>query len=166
MTIFWRAIFHSSAISTQKIFHSFLTSSQKQRENVSSLPIQETGMHLRIQDEWSTRFKTISIAEAMQVNVLHFNLQLRVVWSKGLFYHLFSILLQNMSLGMSQKSEKNKNCYASDYANVKGEGKCSSYLFLTSAMDRGKWSASSSGRPLPQEAPRYTLDRKLGGPQN
>jgi hypothetical protein len=39
--------------------------------------------------------------------------------------------------------------------------------FLTSALGRGEWSASRSGRFTPRErAPRYPLDRRLGGPQN
>jgi hypothetical protein len=41
------------------------------------------------------------------------------------------------------------------------------HAFLTSSLDGGKWSASRSGRfTLEVIAPRYSLDRRLGGPQN
>jgi hypothetical protein len=48
-----------------------------------------------------------------------------------------------------------------------GERMLSSYSFLTSAIDGGEWSASRPDRALPREKdPRYTLDRRLGGPQS
>jgi hypothetical protein len=48
-----------------------------------------------------------------------------------------------------------------------GERRYSSYSFLTSALDRGEWSASRPGRALPQRKdPRYPLYRRLGGPQS
>jgi hypothetical protein len=41
------------------------------------------------------------------------------------------------------------------------------HVFLTSALVRGEWSASRSVCFIPEEiAPRYPLDRRLGGPQN
>jgi hypothetical protein len=43
----------------------------------------------------------------------------------------------------------------------------SSYLFLTSALDEGEWSASRHSRALPPGNNRqYPLDRRLGGPQS
>jgi hypothetical protein len=53
------------------------------------------------------------------------------------------------------------------HAGAKGENKYSSYLFLTSALDGGEWSAPRSGRALrPRKDPRYPLDRKLGESQS
>jgi hypothetical protein len=41
-----------------------------------------------------------------------------------------------------------------------------SYVFLTSALFGDEWSVSRPGRSTPWErAPRYLLDRRLGGPQ-
>jgi hypothetical protein len=41
------------------------------------------------------------------------------------------------------------------------------HAFLTSALDGGQWSASRPSRFTPREgAPRYPLDRRLGGPQS
>jgi len=34
---------------------------------------------------------------------------------------------------------------------------------MTSALDRGEWSASPPGRFTPRESPWYLLDRRLGG---
>jgi hypothetical protein len=46
-------------------------------------------------------------------------------------------------------------------------GRYSSYLFSTSALDGGEWSASRPGRALaPKKGPRYPLYRRLGGPQS
>jgi hypothetical protein len=43
----------------------------------------------------------------------------------------------------------------------------SSYSFLTSALDGGKWSASHTGHALPRgKDPHYPLYRRLGGPQS
>jgi hypothetical protein len=40
---------------------------------------------------------------------------------------------------------------------------CSSYSFMTSALDAGQWSASRPGRALPRgKDPLYPLDRRLG----
>jgi hypothetical protein len=40
------------------------------------------------------------------------------------------------------------------------------YIFLTSALAGGKWSASRPGRFTPRgRKPGYPLDRRLGGPQ-
>jgi hypothetical protein len=48
-----------------------------------------------------------------------------------------------------------------------GERRCSSYSFLTSALDEGEWSASRPCRALPPgKGPRYPLYRRLGGPQS
>jgi hypothetical protein len=48
-----------------------------------------------------------------------------------------------------------------------GERRYSSYSFLTSALEGGKWSASRPGSALPPEKePRYPLYRRLGGPQS
>jgi hypothetical protein len=48
-----------------------------------------------------------------------------------------------------------------------GEWRYSSTHSSTSALDGGEWSASSPGRFTPKErAPRYPLDRRLGGPQS
>jgi hypothetical protein len=45
--------------------------------------------------------------------------------------------------------------------------RCSSYSFMTSALDGGEWSVSLPGRALPPgEGPPYPLDRRLGGPQS
>jgi hypothetical protein len=38
--------------------------------------------------------------------------------------------------------------------------------FLTSVLDGGEWSASRPGRFTKGESPRYSLDRRLGGPQS
>jgi hypothetical protein len=38
------------------------------------------------------------------------------------------------------------------------------HVFLTSALVRGEWSVSRSGRFTSGENPRYSLDRNLGGP--
>jgi hypothetical protein len=41
------------------------------------------------------------------------------------------------------------------------------HILLTTALVGGQWSASRNGRFTPWEtAPRYPLDRRLGGPQN
>jgi hypothetical protein len=46
----------------------------------------------------------------------------------------------------------------------KRDRRCSSYSFLTSAVDGSEWSASRPGRVLPPEkGSRYSLDRRLGG---
>jgi hypothetical protein len=37
------------------------------------------------------------------------------------------------------------------------------YVFLTSALDGGEWSASRPGRFTPGKSPRYPLDKKLDG---
>jgi hypothetical protein len=51
--------------------------------------------------------------------------------------------------------------------NRQGEEDYSSYLFSTSALDVGEWSASRSGRALPTgKYPCYPLDRRLGGSQS
>jgi hypothetical protein len=56
------------------------------------------------------------------------------------------------------------SCYR--HAGGKRERKYYSYSFLTSALDRGEWSASRPGRTLLSEKdPRYPLDRRLGGLQ-
>jgi hypothetical protein len=49
-----------------------------------------------------------------------------------------------------------------------GERRYSSYSFLTSALERGEWSASHPGRDLPpgERAAPYPLYRRLGGPQS
>jgi hypothetical protein len=48
-----------------------------------------------------------------------------------------------------------------------GERRYSSYSFSTSALGGGEWSASRPGRALPTgKDPRYTLYRRLGGPQS
>jgi hypothetical protein len=54
------------------------------------------------------------------------------------------------------------------HADDKGERRYSSYLFLTSKLDEGEWSAlRRPGRALPWgKEPLYPLDRKLGGPQS
>jgi hypothetical protein len=40
------------------------------------------------------------------------------------------------------------------------------HAFLTLALVGGEWSASHPGRFIPWKEPRYTLDRRLGGPQS
>jgi hypothetical protein len=48
-----------------------------------------------------------------------------------------------------------------------GEGRYSSYSFLTSVLDGGEWSASRPGHTLaPGKGPLYPLYRRLGGPQS
>jgi hypothetical protein len=48
-----------------------------------------------------------------------------------------------------------------------GERRYSSYLFLTSALVGGEWSASRPDHALPRRKdPRYPLYRRLGGPQS
>jgi len=50
---------------------------------------------------------------------------------------------------------------------ILGEWRCSFTNSLTSALDRGEWSASHPSYFTPGErAPWYPLDRKLGGPQS
>ena len=39
------------------------------------------------------------------------------------------------------------------------------YPFLTTALERAEWSAACPGRTLPPEKTRYSLYRRLGGPQ-
>jgi hypothetical protein len=52
---------------------------------------------------------------------------------------------------------------ATHHAGGTGE-RCSSYSFLTSALDRGEWSPSRPIRTLPRRKnPRYPFDRRLGG---
>jgi hypothetical protein len=47
-----------------------------------------------------------------------------------------------------------------------GERSCSSYSFLTSALDGVEWSASRLGRALPPgKDTRYPLGRRVGGPR-
>jgi hypothetical protein len=40
------------------------------------------------------------------------------------------------------------------------------HIFLTSALAGGEWSASRPGRFTPGKEPRYSLDRRLDGPQS
>jgi hypothetical protein len=41
------------------------------------------------------------------------------------------------------------------------------HVFLASEVDGGEWSASRTGRfTTGERAPRYSLDRRLGGPQS
>jgi hypothetical protein len=52
------------------------------------------------------------------------------------------------------------------HVGAQGEMSYSFYSFLTSAVNRGEWSASRPGRTLPLGKDlRYPLDRRLGGPQ-
>jgi hypothetical protein len=59
------------------------------------------------------------------------------------------------------------SCPAKRHVVAKRERRYSSYSFLTSVLDGGEWSASGPGRALPPgKDPRYSLDRRLGGPQS
>jgi hypothetical protein len=53
------------------------------------------------------------------------------------------------------------------HAGDKGKRRYSSYSFLTSALDKGEWSASHPGHALSLgKDPQYSLDWRLGGPQS
>jgi hypothetical protein len=60
-----------------------------------------------------------------------------------------------------------KNVKLSRHGGTWGERRYNSYSYLTSALDRGEWSASRPGSALPPgKDPQYPLDRRLGGLQS
>jgi hypothetical protein len=63
--------------------------------------------------------------------------------------------------------KKKQSSPATRHGGAWGERRYSSYSFLTSALDGGKWSASRPGHALPRgKDPRYPLYRRLCGPQS
>jgi hypothetical protein len=64
-------------------------------------------------------------------------------------------------------AHKQKSSPATSHAGTLGERRYSSYSFVTSALDRGEWSASHPSLTLPRgKDHRYPLYRRLGGPQS
>jgi hypothetical protein len=62
---------------------------------------------------------------------------------------------------------KVKICVATRHAGAKEERTYSSYSFLTTALDGDEWSALRIGHASPLgKDPRYSLDRRLSGPQS
>jgi hypothetical protein len=65
------------------------------------------------------------------------------------------------------KEKKKQSSPTTRHEDARGERKCSSYSFLTSALDGGEWSASRPDRALPRgKNPRYPLYRRLSVPQS
>jgi hypothetical protein len=53
------------------------------------------------------------------------------------------------------------------HADDKRDRKYNSNSFITSALDRGEWSETRTGRAFPRvQDHRYPLDSRLGGPQS
>jgi hypothetical protein len=69
-------------------------------------------------------------------------------------------------LSSSKVKKKRQSCPATSMQTTTGED-ITSYLFLTSVVDGGEWSASRPSHALPPgKEPRYPLDRRLGDLQS
>ena len=65
-----------------------------------------------------------------------------------------------------KKKQKGKVRRIKGHEGHEGEYRYSSTLSLTSALDGGKWLTPRSGRFTPGQQPRYSMHRRLGGPQD
>jgi hypothetical protein len=66
-----------------------------------------------------------------------------------------------------KQQHKKVNCPAIRHEGAWGERRYSSYSVLTSALDRGEWSASRPGRALPPDkGPQVPIVEEIGEPQS
>jgi hypothetical protein len=77
-----------------------------------------------------------------------------------------SVVAMRAVFGTKKQSKARQSSPATNHCGAWGERRHSSYSFLTSALDRGEWSASRPAGALPRDKDtQYPLYRRMGGPQ-